>query len=112
MPCVAQGIFLHIRADKIEKAASVQLMFCEPGEIACMTPEQELRKLPFVLDCGYNYGEGSVIPKMENATARFGHAVITGTKENIGEHINAFYDALSVQSVQGQEMKLRLYPKE
>lgn len=99
------------RCDMVDKCIAIQLMFCEPGTIAEVTPREKLMSLPFVLDCGYNYAKGDVIPRMENATARFGHAVITGTKENIKEHIDAFYEMLSVCSIEGKEMLLRLYPK-
>jgi len=103
--------YKKFRCDAAESFASVQLMFCVPGEIAFVTPEEELRSLPFVLDCGYNYKEGSVVPVMENATARFGHAVIVGSRETIAENINTFYEKLSVKNIKGEEMILRLYPE-
>ena len=96
--------------DEAENCVAVQLMFCKPGEIARITPTAMLMELSFVLDCGYNYGEGDVIPKMENATARFGHAVITGTKDTIAQNVDKFYEAFSVRSKDGEEMSLRLYP--
>lgn len=99
------------RCDEVENCVAVQLMFCKPGEIASITPIATLMELPFVLDCGYNYGEGDVIPKMENATARFGHAVITGTKDTIAQNVDKFYKTLSVRSKDGEEMSLRLYPQ-
>ena len=79
--------------------------------VATKREREELLKLPFVLDCGYNYEEGSVIPSLENATARFGHAVLTGTKETMAEHINLFYEKLSVKNTDGAEMIRRLYPE-
>lgn len=99
------------RCDRLEKEAAVQLTFCEPGEIAEITAREELLKLPFVLDCGYNYQRGDIIPSLENATARFGHAVIVGTKDTIAENINTFYEKFSVKNREGKEMKLRLYPE-
>lgn len=98
------------RCDKVDRCVAVQLMFCEPGRITSITSKEKLMALPFVLDCGYNYSEGDVIPKMENATARFGHAVITGTRENIQQHLNIFYEMISVRAEDGREMLLRLYP--
>ena len=103
--------FYDFRCDRIDKAATVQLLFCHPGEIAEITPREKLLALPFVLDCGYNYREGDRIPAMENATARFGHAVLTGTKENMAEHLRTFYDVLSVRSEQNTELVNRLYPE-
>ena len=98
------------RCDQVTKAASVQLLFCHPGEIAKMTPQEELQRFPFILDAGYNYAPGSTIPKMENATARFGHAVIAGTKETIRQNLNTFYETLSVRTADETELLYRLYP--
>ena len=109
-PVDASG-YKNFRCDRIQRAATVQLIFCRPGEIRSITSEEELKTLPFVLDCGYNYREGSVIPEMENATARFGHAVIVGSEEEISENINTFYEKFSVKNTEGKEMKLRLYPE-
>jgi len=102
--------FLGYRCDEAERCVAVQLMFCKSGKIASVTPENELMQLPFVLDCGYNYREGDTIPKMENATARFGHAVITGSKDTIAANIDKFYEVISARSEDGEEMILRLYP--
>lgn len=104
------GEYADYRCEEVEKCVAVQLMFCKPGKIGYITPEKELMQLPFVLDCGYNYKVGDLIPKMENATARFGHAVIVGDKITIEENINRFYKALSVRTEEGEEMVLRLYP--
>ncbi len=102
----------NFRCDRVEKSAAVQLLFCHPGKIQSVTPEEELRTLPFVLDCGYNYQTGSTIPVMENATARFGHAVITGTGEEISKNIDTFYKKLQVTGEAGEAMINRLYPEE
>ena len=103
--------YKDFRCDRLDMEAAVQLTFCEPGEIAEITDKEELLKLPFVLDCGYNYKPGDEIPSLENATARFGHAVLVGTKDTIAENINIFYDNFSVKNKEGKEMKLRLYPE-
>lgn len=100
----------NYRADKSDKRIALQLLFCRPGEIGAVTPLEEIRKLPFILDAGYNYGPGQQIPVMENATARFGHAVIWGTRENIEERVDEFYRRLSVTSTDGREMLCRFYP--
>lgn len=103
--------YYDFRCDRLEKEAAVQLLFCHPGKIETVTPEKMLRELPYVLDCGYNYHEGDIIPAVQNATARFGHAVITGTKETIAEHISEFYNVLSVKSEGNTELVNRLYPE-
>lgn len=104
--------YYDFRCDRLEKAASVQLLFCHPGTIESITDKETIQGLPGVLDSGYNYQPGSTILKMENATARFGHAVIVGTKDTIGQNIQLFYDTLSIRSTEGIEMLQRLYPEQ
>ena len=98
------------RADRREGCVAVQLLFCRPGTIGHITPVKDILALPYVLDAGYNYKIGQEIPVMENATARFGHCVICGTKENIRERVDDFYRRLSVKSQSGEEMICRFYP--
>ena len=42
------------------------------------------------MDAGYNYKESQEIPVVNNATARFGHAVICGTKDRIDGYVDDF----------------------
>lgn len=88
----------------------MQLLFCNPGKIGFITPLEELLSLPYVMDAGYNYKESQEIPVVNNATARFGHAVICGTKDRIDGYVDDFYRRISVRSVQGEEMVTRFYP--
>ncbi len=99
------------RADRIKKCAAVQLIFGRPGIISEATPLSELEKLPFLLDCGYNYLPGQEIPAAHNATARLGHGVIVGDEENIAERIDRFYQVCRVLSPEGKNLVERLYPK-
>ena len=90
------------RADRPERCAAVQLTFCRPGVIASCTPVEQLKKLPFLLDCGYNYRPGRQVPPAHNATARFGHAVIAGAPDTIAGHIRQFYAEFEVLSPTGE----------
>jgi len=107
---VDTGSLEGYRADGSEKCAAVQLLFCNPGKIGFITPLEELLSLPYVMDAGYNYKESQEIPVVNNATARFGHAVICGTKDRIDGYVDDFYRRISVRSVQGEEMVTRFYP--
>lgn len=107
---VDTGSLEGYRADGSEKCAAVQLLFCNPGKIGFITPLEELLSLPYVMDAGYNYKESQEIPVLNNATARFGHAVICGTKDRIDGYVDDFYRRISVRSVQGEEMVTRFYP--
>lgn len=91
---------------------AVQLLFARPGIIESATDLEELLKLPYVLDAGYNYRPGQTVPVMENASARFGHAVICGEEDTIAAYIDDFYRHLSVRRNDGTEMIKRLYPQE
>lgn len=109
---VALGPLEGYRADRSEKRTAVQLLFCRPGKIASATPLARLMDLPGVLDAGYNYHPGQTVPAMENATARFGHAVICGTAGTIGDRVEGFYKNLSVLDADGAELVQRFYPKQ
>ncbi len=96
---------------KATRQVAAQLLFCRSGTIANITPEEELRSLPFVLDAGFNYQPGQTIPAMENATARFGHAVLVAqSKEEMQQCIQQFYQILRVTDASGKDMLTRLYP--
>lgn len=100
------------RADRSGRCAAVQLVFCRPGTVAFCTPTQQLMQLPFLLDCGYNYRTGQQIPPAQNATARFGHAVIAGAPDTIAGHIRRFYEEFRVFSPTGENLVNRLYPEQ
>ncbi|MCI8517810.1 MAG: glycosyltransferase [Hungatella sp.] len=99
------------RPDRVRRCACVQLLFGRPGLIADCTPLEEVRRLPFLLDCGYNYLPGQRIPAAYNATARLGHGVITGEPDTIAAHIDRFYETLKVLSPAGENLVMRLYPR-
>lgn len=79
---------------------------------AVYTNHPILKKLPFLLDCGYNYHPGQNIPETHNATARFGHGVIAGTPDTIASHIRQFYQTFQVLSPDGKNLVNRLYPQQ
>ena len=94
------------------KKAATQLLFCKSGRVAACTGEKELRRLPYVLDAGFNYHPGDTVPVMENATARFGHAVLAApSQQEIKAVIQDFYERFQVKDEKGQNMVTRLYPE-
>ncbi len=95
------------------KFAAIQLMFCQSGKIAKITPLAEIKALPFILDVGYNYAAGDMLPAIQNATARFGHAVIIGnTKSQIRQNIQEFYKRMEVFGENGSNLLIRYYPED
>ncbi|MBE6907707.1 MAG: carboxylate--amine ligase [Ruminococcaceae bacterium] len=86
------------------RQVSVQLMFCNSGKVCTVTPLEELRALPYVLDAGYNYGLGDRIPALENATARFGHCVIVSETGGMEEKLREFYRLFRVLDDNGRNL--------
>lgn len=95
-----------------KKQVAVQLTFCASGTVKQMTPLDALLKLPFVLDAGYNFDVGDTVPTLQNATARFGHAVLVAdSKNDIADHINTYYDRFKVYDTNDSMMVRRFYPQ-
>ncbi len=92
---------------KTQKQVSVELIFCKNGLVADITPQKQIRALPFVLDVGYNYQKGETIPVAENATARFGHCVIGSEDGNICEYLDEFYKLFRVTDTDGNDLVIR-----
>lgn len=89
---------------RVQKQVSVQLVFCKPGEIACVTPLEELLALPFVLDAAYNYRVGQCLPVLENAAARFGHCVLVCEAGDMDALLVKFYNTLRVTNAAGENL--------
>ena len=86
------------------RQVSVQLMFCDSGKVCAITPLEELRALPYVLDAGYNYLPGNRIPALENATARFGHCVMVSQNGGMEEKLREFYRLFRVLDENGRNL--------
>jgi len=86
---------------------SVQMLFVKPGAVTAVTPLASVLALPGVLSAGYNFGVGSVMPAMENATARFGHCVLATRDGDMDTHVNALYGLLRVTGAQGEALLIR-----
>jgi biotin carboxylase len=86
---------------------SVQMLFVKPGAVTAVTPLASVLALPGVLSAGYNFGVGSVMPAMENATARFGHCVLATRDGDMDTRVNALYGLLRVTGAQGEALLIR-----
>jgi biotin carboxylase len=83
---------------------SEQMLFCKPGKIASVTKLESVLALPGVLAAGYNFAPGSVLPAMENATARFGYCVLVTDKGDMAEKVRALYKTLKVLNPEGENL--------
>ncbi len=87
-----------------KRQVSVQMPFCHPGTVTSITPLNTLLAMPGVLAAGYNYHLGSVLPPLENATARFGHCVLVTESGDMDALVRTFYQTLNVLDENGCPM--------
>ncbi len=67
---------------------STRLFFCGEGKVSYMTPVEEIRKLPYVLDAGYNIHMGDLLPAILNASQRAGFVIVKGdTRREVEENL-------------------------
>ncbi|MDD3213363.1 MAG: carboxylate--amine ligase [Eubacteriales bacterium] len=85
---------------------SVQMLFCRPGLVRSLTPLETLLSLPGALTAGYNYGIGSELAAMENATARFGYCVLATERGDMDELVRGLYRTLNVRDEAGRQLVL------
>lgn len=82
----------------------VQLMFCQSGRIARITPPERLLDLPGVLAVGYNYQVGDTVPETINATARFGYCVLLGRPGERAALNRRFWERFQVRDEAGRDL--------
>jgi len=76
---------------------STQLFFCKPGRISHMTPIEKMLEQGTIVEMGYNYTIGNLIPETENASARAGYMIIKADSEvDLVVAIEKAYDALGI----------------
>lgn len=86
---------------------SVELFFANPGKVVYRTPIDEMKKLPFVLDFGYNFEVDEMLLPISNASQRVGFAILTASsQEALSEHVHHFYQTLKMVSDKGESMVL------
>lgn len=91
--------------EKNNKYSSVQLFFLKEGIISKMTPEDEIKSLKGVYSIGYNYKVGDKISKIQNATARAGYVIVTGSnKGDLSENIINLYRKMQILDENNQNM--------
>jgi hypothetical protein len=89
---------------------SCQLLFAKEGVIDCMTPLDEVNKLPFILSSGYNYTCGCTLRSICDATARLGHCIVSaGSSEELISNVSRLYDVMSVTDETGDNLLIRGY---
>jgi len=84
---------------------TTQLFFCRPGIIAAMTPLKVVKKLPFVIDAGYNVHEGDFLKPIENAAQRAGFVILTGKDSGeLKENLRHLSEVLRIENEQEENL--------
>lgn len=84
---------------------SSQLFFAKPGRVARLATPVELKKIPGLLDAGYNVQVGQSIGTIENATARAGYMVLWGKNEQELKQNRAIgYETMGLWNPQGENL--------
>lgn len=80
-----------------KKHLSVHLFYAAAGEIKKMSSVAEIKNLPGVLNCGFNYSPGEKIPAIEDATARAGFFIVLAAgKKELELKVAAVYNQLEI----------------
>lgn len=98
----------HYHYSELGKRLSVQLFFCEAGQVYHMTPRQTLLQAPYLLDMNYNINIGDQVKSIENASQRAGYAIILGDTESaLHDNIEKFYDEIQVLNKLGKNLIMK-----
>lgn len=90
-------------------AVTSQLFFANPGVIKTAGNVEEIKKLPGVLDAGYNYGIGDRIGSIENATARAGYMVIEGRDlPELETRVEKAYDQMGLWNEKNENLVIQM----
>lgn len=91
---------------------TTQLFFCKPGEVAHVTPLEELKRLPFVVGAGYNVKVGDRLVPIENASQRAGYLIVSGKDQaDLEDNLETAARILRVEDREGRNLVLPLSAK-
>jgi hypothetical protein len=95
----------HAPEPDCTKPFSTRLFFCGAGEVCHMTPVEEIRKLSYVLDAGYNIHIGDHLPAIENASQRAGFVIVRGdTRQDVEENLRDLRSKMKVLDKDGNNL--------
>ena len=84
---------------------STRLFFCGEGKVKYMTPLEDLRKLPYILDAGYNIHIGDLLPPIENASQRAGYVIVKGaTRQEVEDNLSDLRGKMKVLDNDGNNL--------
>ena len=87
------------------KFISTQMFFVEKGRVASYTPIKEFLNLPYIEGAYYNFCIGTEFEGIENATARAGYFIVTGTTfEDMMLNVDKAYEYLEIINTNGSNI--------
>ncbi|MBN2882525.1 MAG: ATP-grasp domain-containing protein [Clostridia bacterium] len=92
---------------------STQMFFLEKGEIESFTPVERFMELPYIEGAYYNFKKGTIYAGIENATARAGYFIVSGTSfDDMLTNVDKAYDNLEIIDTHGNKIlkKYKDYP--
>ena len=102
--CLGESVSIH-QGQLGQRFFSTQLFFCEAGQIKKQTPIHKVRALDCVIDAGYNFDIGDIVPLTESASARAGFVIITGeTEESLRANIQSVFEMMLWTDVNNRQM--------
>ncbi|MCK5811590.1 MAG: ATP-grasp domain-containing protein [Clostridiales bacterium] len=126
MPIISQIDILELLITKLEKKdyntsllkkynlaenqqfISTQLFFCHAGQVKSMTPIEQIKKEIGVTYADYIIKPGDEIGSINNATARVGYFIVTGTSyTDLIKNINNTFDKLQVLDQNGHNLIIK-----
>jgi biotin carboxylase len=85
------------------KFGAVLMIFAEKCRISCLNDMKEMNGIPGFYTGGYNFKVNDEIGDIENATARAGFMIVTGTDEvNLEKSIDNAYSRLKILDQNGE----------
>ncbi|MDI3548071.1 MAG: hypothetical protein PWR10_1723 [Halanaerobiales bacterium] len=87
---------------------SAQLFFAWPGKIKRLTDLNSLKRLPGVIEAGFNFKIGDEIGEIKNATQRAGYILVGGKdREHLAKNLNRVFARLKIFDEEGNNLVIR-----
>jgi len=89
----------------VNKHLSVQLFFSQSCKICAMPTEDDIRKLEGIINVGFNYHVGDIIPPISNATQRIGYVIVAAdSKSELETRLKSLYEKLKIIDENGENL--------
>lgn len=91
-----------------QKWLSVQLFFAHPGQITGFSDLESLKKVPGVMEAGFNFQVGDQIGLIKNATQRAGYMIVQGSdQKTLEKNLHLAFEHLKIYDSEGKNLIIR-----